>query len=863
MKERAALANFDLKILCVDDEPFILELYESAVKEAGFSAILCTDPDEALKVCKNEQADILLVMSDFHMPQMTGFEFRKKLLDQGTSLPFVIVSSYVTKEMALTALSLKIAAFFDKPITEDELVKLIEKHSKPRLESIRESQALETVFLEEASNILDEMDSVLLALDHDRTSQEKLNLIFRAAHTIKGSSGVLPSDVVTRYVHKYEDIISGVKKGQLQFSDQVYEVLLKGYDRIKELIAAAANKKLGEFQLEALLPELDLTSKSKSSENEAQKPEAKSQHAPASPSLQKAKDTISVPINMLEQLSGCSGEITVIRNMVNKLVKGLELQYIGNRDIQNLGELLEEMHKINGTIQTYITDLRKVPLSGVLKPIPRIIRDLAKDLGKSIDLTIEGEKLRVDNALATVCSNSLVHLVRNSADHGIEDQATRKNLGKPDSGYIQIQCKEVGDEVQISIKDDGKGIDPKMIRNKALEKGLFTAQQLSEMNEQQTLGIIFASGFSTAAKVTDVSGRGVGMDMVRSSVEAVGGQILIDSRPGSGSTFLLKLPIPKSVLIITALLVQAGRHAFAVHQDAIERVMRIESEKYSSLVQMASLGRTLRCGEDVLPFLSLSEILNIPEAGEISTAKGASKTVLVLVLRSDNLRYALQVDEIGDAEEIVVNRIQTYFNPKAAFAGATFMGDGSVGLILNIKGIADLSNIRSEEKKQESVSQREKMSSTSATLDEATRSFLLFKLASKALFGVPLEQVFRLEEFESSRIQISGGERVIVYRDGVMPLYSIEKILNLRPSSAKNLPEKESDSKTKVSAIVAKSADGYFGLQVETVVDIASSDEPISDSIRDRKGIVGNAYIREQNVTILDLSVVLGLPLSA
>ncbi len=857
------MANFDLKILCVDDERFILELYESAIKEAGFTAILCTDPTEALTIYKKEHADMLLVISDYHMPQMTGFEFRKTLLSEGHSIPFVIVSSYVTKEMALTALALKIESFFDKPISEDELIKLIDKHSKSRLESIRESQALEAVFLEEASNILDEMDSVLLALDHDRTSQEKLNLIFRAAHTIKGSSGVLPSDVVTRYVHKYEDIISGVKKGQLEFSDQVYEVLLKGYDRIKELIAAAANKKLKEFQLEALLPELDLASKAKSSESDAKKVEIKSQQTPANASLQKAKDTISVPINMLEQLSGCSGEITVIRNMVNKLVKGLEHQYIGNRDIQNLGELLEEMHKINGTIQTYITDLRKVPLSGVLKPIPRIIRDLAKDLGKSIDLTIEGEKLRVDNALATVCSNSLVHLVRNSADHGIEDQATRKSLGKPDSGYIQIQCKEVGDEVQISIKDDGKGIDPKMIRNKALEKGLFTSLQLSEMNEQQTLGIIFASGFSTAAKVTDVSGRGVGMDMVRSSVEAVGGQILIDSRPGSGSTFLLKLPIPKSVLIITALLVQAGRHSFAVHQDAIERVMRIEPEKYSSLVQMASLGRTLRCGEDVLPFLSISEILKIPQTDAFDLDRGASKTVSVLVLRSDNLRYALQVDEIGDAEEIVVNRIQSYFNPKSAFAGATFMGDGSVGLILDIKGIADLSGIKSEEKKRVSSAPRDLLTTKLSTAEDSTKSFLLFKLASKALFGVPLEQVFRLEEFDSSKIQRSGAERVIVYRDGVMPIYSIEKILNLRPAAAKSVAALAPEAKTKISAIVAKSGEGYFGLQVETLIDIASSNEAISDSVRDRKGIVGNAFIREQNVTILDLSVVLGLPLSA
>ena len=857
------MSDFDLKILCVDDEPFILELYEIAIKEAGFTGVMCADPVAALSIYKKDYSDIILVISDYRMPKMTGFEFRKEILGAGHSIPFVVVSSSLTKEMALTTLGLKIEAFFDKPVTKDELVAIIRKYGKSRLESIREGQALESVFLEEATNILEEMDSVLLALDHDRTSQEKINLIFRAAHTVKGSSGVLPSDVVTRYVHKYENMISGIKKGQLEFSDQVYELLLKGYDRIKELIAAAGNKTLRHYQLDVLLPELDLDEKSNRPFAEAKKFEPRSSSSPAEPSLQKAKDTITVPILMLEQLSGCSGEITVIRNMVNKLVKGLEHQYIGNRDIQNLGELLEEMHKINGTIQTYITDLRKVPLSGVLKPIPRIIRDLAKDLGKSIELTVEGDKLRVDNALATVCSNSLVHLVRNSADHGIEDLATRKKCGKPESGYIQIQCKEVGDEVQISIKDDGKGIDPKMIRSKALEKGLFTSQQLSDMNEQQILSIIFASGFSTAAKVTDVSGRGVGMDMVRSSVEAVGGQILIDSRPGSGSTFLLKLPIPKSVLIITALLVQSGGHSFAVHQDAIERVMRIEPDNHAAFFQTASLGRTLRCGEDVLPFLCLSQILDFSENDRIRSDIVASKTISVLVLRSDNLRYAMEVDEIGDSEEIVVNTIQTYFNPKAAFAGATFMGDGSVGLILNIKGIADIGGIKNEDIKRPPNVHREKLSAVNVTRDESTRNFLLFKLASKALFGVPLEQVFRLEEFDSSKIHLSGEERVIVYRDGVMPLYSMEKILNLRGGMLHHSLDHTSGSRKKVSAIVAKSGDGYFGLQVETLIDIASSNDAISDSVRDRKGIVGNAFIREQNVTILDLSVVLGLPLSA
>jgi two-component system chemotaxis sensor kinase CheA len=315
-------------------------------------------------------------------------------------------------------------------------------------------------------------------------------------------------------------------------------------------------------------------------------------------------------------------------------------------------------------------------------------------------------------------------------------------------------------------------------------------------------------------------------------------------------------------LIITALLVQAGRHSFAVHQDAIQRVIRVEPGDYSKQVQMASLGRTFRMGDEILPFLSLSEVLGISSKSKAARADSSSQALSVLVLEADNLRYALGVDDIADSEEIVVNRIQPYFNPKDVFAGATFMGDGSVGLILNIKGIAEMAGVKAEEARRESQSMKDAASDLKEASLEVTRNFLLFKLASKAVFGVPLEQVFRLEEFDSSKIRRSGAERVIVYRDGVMPLYSIEKILKLA-SSAKEPEERPTILGQKIAAIVTKSGDGYFGLQVDTLIDIASTNEGVSDTVRDRKGIIGNAFIRDQNVTILDLSVVLGMPLSA
>jgi len=876
------MANLDLKVLCIDDDAILLEKFKKSIVAAGYTPSVFSDPTEAVRAFVKDRDNVVIVLSDFQMPGMTGLEARAAIGEDLGNVPFVILTNKITKEIAVEGFSKGITAFCEKPNDEQEFAAIIARYGAARAELINETKALESVFLEESGAIIEALDPLLLSLDSDRTNPDKLNAIFRGVHTIKGSSGVLSTNVVTRYVHRYEDIISGITKGKTELTDNVYEVLLKGLDRVKELVAAVAAKTIGNLNLDALLDELDFERKNKIAESPLAKGHqmvAAQPHpggAAGGQTVKNQKDSIAVPIEMLDKLSSFSGEITVIRNMVNKLVKGLERQYSGNKEIHTLGELLDEMHKINSTIQTHITDLRKVPLSGVLKPVPRIIRDLAKDLNKSIALKIEGDKIRVDNGLATVCSNSIVHLVRNSADHGLEVPASRRAAGKPEQGTITINCAEVGEEVHISVGDNGRGLNYKALRNKAVEKGIYTAAQVAELTDQQIAEVIFKSGFSTAEKVTDVSGRGVGMDMVKSSVEAVGGKITIDSRPGDGTTFTMKLPIPKSVLIITSLLVEAGDRVFAVPQDSIRRVLRIEPSKFKSMVAMASLGRTLCCDGEIYPLVSLHQILGIPPKQESlhdSDAKEVTGTIEILILETDRMVYALQVDSIQDAEEIVVKAIQSYFNTSSAFAGATFMGDGTVGLILDVKGLAKLSGIDSQTDAAQLAANTEgaQGAGLEGTHSDA-RSFLLFRLGNKALFGVPLEQVFRLEEFEASRVQRSGGEQVIIYRDSVMPLYSMDKLLNLstRPGAGAASPGKPSsdnltagNGKRRIMAIVAKNKQGFQGLEVESIEDIAETDQELIDNIRDRVGVVGNAFIRDNNVTIVDIDTVISRSLSA
>lgn len=852
-------ANSDLKILCVDDDVDVLEMIADVVKAAGFTPVLCDGPEKAIVAFKAEAQSLVLVLSDFKMPGMSGFQLREELMKHA-AVPFIIISAFVTKETALAALHLKIAAFIDKPVSPSELAAAIRRESKERVESIREGQALERTFLDESLGILEELEPILLAMDKDRANPDSLNVIFRGAHTIKGSSGILSTDFVTRYVHRYEDIISGVKKGTLEFTDEVYEVLLKGLDRIKELIGTIQSKAPITHDLDVLLAELSLGGGAKPAPSRAggEPATAKQPQAQGKSSAgQKPKDTIPVPLAMLDELSSFSGEITVIRNMVNKIVRSLERQHAGNKEIQSLGELLEEMHKINGTIQTRITDLRKVPLSAVVRPLPRIVRDLSRDLAKPMKLEIRGDALRVDNSLAAVCTNSLVHLVRNSADHGIEPPRDRETAGKDAASVIEIECCERDDEVVIAVRDDGRGIDPNVIKRKALERNLFTEAQLAEMSPQDVLGIIFASGFSTAAKVTDVSGRGVGMDMVKSSVEAVGGRIHIESTPGHGTTFELRLPVPKSVLIINSLIVVAGGQTFAVPQDTIVRVLRIKADERAAMIQDAASGRVLRTDDQIFPYIDLADVLQTSNGGGEPTG-GDCEVTEVLLLKSETLSYALRVDAIMDSEEIVVKRTSDYINPRGAFGGATFMGDGSVGLILDVKGLGQIADLKAVRGRADAA---RAVIAESSIVPSDLQTFLLFKLDANGIYGVALDQVFRLEEIEAVRVQRSGGgDRVVVYRDQVMPLISVRKVLKLSPAAGAEV--RRAAGRERISTIVARTHNRFLGLEVAAVIDIASAEQGISNSVRDRMGIAGNAFIRDRNVTIIDLAELIRLSAS-
>ncbi len=834
------MTEFKPKILCIDDEKDILDFYADIIAQNGFESILAANPLEAIEIYRKHHFEIALTVCDYMMEGMNGFEVRKELIKINSVVPFVMISAYITREMALSGLELKISSFHDKPFTQIEFSKIIQREALPRAEALKESRLLEAVFLEEAHSIIGDIEPLLLSLESDRTNAETLNLLFRAAHTLKGSSGVLETDIIGKFVHRYEDIISAIRKDPTTFSDGIFEALLAGYDQIKTLISLVPNRKIYDLDLAELVKVLDVkptASKARSSADHDQGPSPQ----PAQ-QVQKVKDFIPVPTGLLDDLGSLSGEITVIRNMVNKLVRSLEIKFSGEKDIQSLGELFNEMHKINSVIQTRITDLRKIPVAGILKPISRILRDISKETQKKYRFSVEGETLRIDNSLAQACSNSLIHLIRNSADHGIESPEARIKSGKAEEGQILISCKEERDQIVITVSDDGKGLDLARIKAKALEKKLCSESQLKEMSDYEIMELIFLPGFSTAANVTDISGRGVGMDMVRASVTAVGGQIKIKSTLGQGSSFSLHLPIPRSILIINSLLVSTSNRQFAIPQDDILRVLRIDPEDFDQYLLHAGGGKVLCWQNQLYPFIHLNQVLKIPE----SSVQKTSPTIDILILKSEQFCYALQVENILDIEEIVVKRIQDCFNYKSIFSGATFLGDGQVGLILDGKNVGKIADILHTHKY---IKSKNRDNEHLKPLESDQHSdYVLFKLNSTAIFGAPLEDVYRLEFFDTSSIQHSAGKKLIVYRDTLMPLVNCEDLLNMKSNHTLSTAQ----SKT-LSALVIQKNKHFIALQVDELIDIARTEFKLDRRIRDRPEILGNVQIDTKTVTIIDL----------
>ncbi len=824
-----------LKIIVVDDEPEISELISDEIDKIGFESISFMTASEAIPYINKNNASIAMIISDFKMPEMDGIEFRNKLLAEHQEIPFAIISGFITKEMAMSGLESKICGFIDKPFDLEKLKIFITKESKKRVESIGEENELIEGFIDEATNMCEELETMVFTLEASPGEIEALNGIFRVLHTIKGTSAFFKPTTINRFSHQFENFISPYKDGSKTVHSEVISVFFKGLDTLNKLLESLKGGDREEKDINELTnifsDEISSKNISKTEPSE-QNPKKKSENS--------TKDWVKAPIELLDTFMRKSGENTVLRNMIKKIVTAIDSKLKGSKEVQSLTELLEEMHAINIGMQKDVMELRQVSVKEIYRPLRRTVRDVSQSLKKEITLDCIGEDLRVDTAIADVLKSSLIHMIRNSLDHGVEGPEEREKSGKSKIGTITLHCYESGKNVELKISDDGRGIDPEKIKSKLLEKRLLTEEKLESLSKVEILTKIFDSGFSTAAQVSDVSGRGVGMDQVKNSVENLGGFIEVDSEIGKGTNILLVLPIPKSVEIITSVVVEVAGVNFAIPRDQVVRMLNFKKEQ--NKIKKLENGFVIEINNRLIPVFNLSEIVKLK--------KPKSDEICLILLQGKQTFYALEVDSILDLEETVVKTLPEFLKAGKIFLGSTFQSDGLPGLILDIDGIGSqlgISQINPEDSKIKSDHSKKDVLNKGTDASE----FLFFGIGDRCNYAIPLCFVSRLERIKTSNLKKTGNIPVIQYRNSVMPIINLKTFLN---RECEIHLENESDfSKDDIPVIVIEQTGVPIGLVVESILDVRLVNHLIDHNVRDRVGILGNFIHNDKIVVVIDV----------
>lgn len=845
------VGGVDLYIVYLDDEKDILEIVSEKLKEQGFNAFGTTDPVAALDFVKKNRSKIAMVISDFKMPTMDGFAFRQQVQQFASDLPFTILSAYVDREMALRGLELKIAAFLEKPVRDEELQSHLIKECTPRILAIKEELELLRGFTDDAANLIEQVEESVLELEENPHDLESVSKVFGMIHTIKGSSGFFEPRTLHTFAHRLEDSLKEIQSGSKALTPAVISIWLQSCDILKTLIEEFKSGKHTDYDLNDLIKIFNhapITSDEVSSTPKAGPGNSSADiHSPAA-QKQKGPQELKVSVTLLDEFMQISGEMTVIRNMINKIVRSIEKQYPSDKDVSLLGELLGELHKVNGSVQSKITEIRKVPVKSVIKPLGRIIRDTSQVLKKDVEFKMLGEEIRIDTSVAEVLSNSLIHLVRNSMDHGIEGPEERSKAGKIARGELKISTKIYGESILVEIEDDGKGINPDVIRKKLISNGTHTLDQVHRMSVSDLYQMIFSAGFSTAQQITDISGRGVGMSMVKDVVEAIGGRISIDSQLGKGTKFTLDIPIPKSVLITNCLFVTSLNMQFGVPQDQIKRIINVEEAKNRGYIDSLEGAKILRVDEELLPIVSLENVL----CGNFKTCPQTFEEGYLVILSASNQSFCLWVDAVWDVEDTVVKAISAgQIKNLGLYTGATFVGDGSIGLILNVEGIAQKTGVGLEQTPKQLLTQnsQEKAENLNSIY---TINVVLCELENQGLYAIPQQSIFRLEEFNSKNLQPHGNYIVAPYRNRMITFVDLNEFIQDPSTFNPDLSEART-----IPTLVLQHQSGFVGLIVGKVIDLVTTHTPPEHGTTKLPGSNGWLILGERSVMLVNIEELL------
>jgi two-component system, chemotaxis family, sensor kinase CheA len=770
-------------------------------------------------------------------------------------------------------------------------------------------------FLTESRENLDRLDRGLVELEKQPGDRETLASIFRTIHTIKGTSGFLGFGKLEAVTHVGESLLTRLRDRQLNLNPERTTALLAMVDAVRQMLAgiestgsegerddqeliasltgllqpgaldaASVNPAPGQPALPASAPVQPgmpigeilvgsgLTAASAVSEAIEKQSRGDPRHVgeilveqgAVQPqevlqalqvqqrnSQETGQNTIRVNVGLLDKLMNLVGELVLARNQI--------LQFTRSTEEANLIATGQRLNLIATELQESVMKTRMQPVGSVWSRFPRTVRDVALACGKRVRIEMEGQETELDKTLIEAIKDPMTHLVRNAVDHGIERAERRQAAGKSPEGLLKLRAYHEGGQVNIEISDDGAGLDLKKVVENAVQKGLIGADQAARLSDREAANLIFMPGLSTAEKVTNVSGRGVGMDVVRTNIERIGGTVDLQSVPGEGTT--VKVKIPLTLAIIPALIVTSGGQRFAIPQVSLLELVGLEGEEARRRVEMIHGAPVYRLRGSLLPLVRLRDALRIGDGGDApgqdrsQDAPGARpagprfERVNIVVLQADGQRFGLLVDGISDTEEIVVKPLSKHLKHASVYAGAAIMGDGKVALILDVVGVAHHARLVDQGRDHTAAAAEAKAASKGARASER-RPLLLLQHGASGRMAIDLATVARLEEFPLEALEIAGDREAVQYRGRIMPILRLPEVLASRHAP---LPAPEGSLRV---VVVHAAQGGYVGLAVDRILDIVDESYEL-DRQTARHGVLGSAVIQRRVTDVVDVAGVI------
>ena len=673
----------------------------------------------------------------------------------------------------------------------------------------KEQESYNIEFMEECEEILERCSLNVQKLESGSQDGEIINIIYRDMHTLKGSAYLFSYPSLGDLAHKVEEYFERLRSGQLRPNKEIVDYLFTCIDMLNDELKKIKNPNSPS----------STQAKGSSEKIKATEKESKKDSPTAQQQEEDSNATIRVSTALLDRLMTFMGEMVLVRNQV--------LQFSSRSDNLEFLNLSKRLNVVTGEIQGEMMKTRMQPIGNVLSKFNRVVRDLSNELNKKVTFKISGAETELDKSLLEAIKDPLTHIVRNSCDHGIEAPDQRKIAGKSETGSISIRAFHEGGHVVIEVSDDGKGLHRDKLISKAIQKGIVTEAQSKQMSDKEVCELIFHPGFSTAEKVTNVSGRGVGMDVVKTNVEKIGGTVELTSEAGLGTTTHIKIPL--TLAIVPALMIKCRGGIFAIPQVKLVELVRVDQQS-ENRVELLHGSLVFRLRGELLPLVDLNQVLNI------ASKENETRTLVnIAVLNADEGQFGLIVDEIQDTADIVVKPINRLLKSLQVYSAATILGDGNVALILDVLGLSKIAKLSMEKRKQGLAKDAE------AKIDLI--EYLILKVNSPAKHAIPLKSVHRLEEFNVSQIEYSGKRRVIRYRNHVLPVISMNEQLGY---------EVKKETNESIPIIVVDEAGKKFGLEVNEILDTLSTSAVLESDRSQIPSLVGSLNTEKELIVIVD-----------